>query len=104
MKNYKGTGELSDVLTEFEEDATHSIAAELQRIGRVVQAEELSHIPFNTDIQPYIEAVSLDADGNPVFDTAFSDVDQKTLPAVLSDGEMDSWDLIALLGMLQDIV
>jgi len=104
MENYKGTGELSDELAVFEQEAADSIAAELRRIGRAVNADELSHIPFLIEVQPYIEAIRLDGAGNPVFDTSFSDVDEKTLSAFISDGEIGAWDLIALLGMLQDIV
>jgi hypothetical protein len=104
MKTFKGTGELSDELAELENQVTASISAELRRVGRPVQMNELPHIPFNTEVQPYLEAIHLDEDENPVLDTSFSDVGEKTLSAFISDSEIGHWDLIAFLGMLQEVI
>jgi hypothetical protein len=103
MKNYKGTSELSDELAAFEQEVTASISAELQRIGRTVQMDELAHVPFNAEVQPYVDAIRLDAGKNPVLDTSFNDVAEKDLSAFISDSEIGHWDMIALFGMLQDI-
>ena len=103
MTEIKGTGELSDLLVEFESEAKDSIEAELQRIGRTVSMDELPYIPFNADVLPFVEAIRLDANGEPVLDTSFADTSEKRLSSFMSDGEIGHWDLIALLGMLQDI-
>jgi len=103
MTAIKGTGELSDLLTAFETAVTNSITTELRRIGRTVGMDELPHIPFNDEVQPYIEAIRLDRDGEPVLDTSFADTHAKYLSSFISDSEIGHWDLIALLGMLQDI-
>jgi len=103
MANIKGTGELSDMLADFENEAMNSISAELQRIGRSVRMDEMAHIPFNEDIQSYVEAIRLDALKVPLLDTSFRDTNEKYLSAFIADSEIGHWDLIALLGMLQDI-
>jgi len=103
MTEIKGTGELSDLLVEFESKAKDSIEAELQRIGRIVNMAELPYIPFSPEVLPFVEAIRLDANGEPVLDTSFADTSEKRLSSFMSDSEIGHWDLIALIGMLQDI-
>jgi len=88
MSAIKGTGELSDMLSDFETEVTASISAELHRIGRAVRMQEMAHIPFNEDVQPYIDVIRLDDTGSPVFDTSFSDTNEKRLSAFISDSEI----------------
>jgi hypothetical protein len=103
MENIKGIEELTKQLSGFEEDITVSIGAELGRIGRTVNMDELAYIPFNDDVRNYVEAIRLDGDNNPVLDTSFQDVHEKELLSCIADNEIDHWNLVGLLELLKDI-
>lgn len=103
METLKGIEELKDQLSAFEQDITESISAELERIGRPVKMDEFEYVPFNEDVQDYIDAIRLDEDKSPVLDTTFRDMEEKYLSAFISDSEIDHWNMIALLGLLKDI-
>jgi len=103
MGTIKGIEELREQLSEFEQDITESIGLELARIGRPVKMDEFSYVPFNDEVQDYIEAIRLDEDKSPVLDTSFSDVEEKYLSSFISDNEIDHWNMISLLGLLKDI-
>lgn len=103
MKKIKGIEQLREQLSEFEHDITESITIELKRIGRTVKMDEFEYIPFNEDIRDYIETIRLDEEQSPVLDTSFSDITEKYLSSFFSDGEIEHWCMISLLGMLMDI-
>jgi hypothetical protein len=103
METTKGIKELREQLSEFEQDITESISAELERIGHPVRMDEFEYVPFNEGVQDYVDAIRLDADKSPVLDTSFSDVEEKYLSSFISDGEIDHWNMIGLLRLLKDI-
>ncbi|WP_259071296.1 hypothetical protein HDF24_04475 [Mucilaginibacter sp. X4EP1] len=103
METTKGIEELREQLSEFEQDITESISAELERIGRPVKMDEFNYVPFNDEVQDYIEAIRLDEDKSPVLDTSFSDVEKKYFSSFISDNEIDHWNMIGLLEVLKQI-
>lgn len=96
----KDINELRTQLIGFENDVTEAITVELKRLGRIVKAEEFTFIPFREYIQPYIDAIRLDNE-KIIVDTSFADTSTKYFCDLVSDNEIDHWDMIALLGLLQ---
>lgn len=102
MRNIKGIEALKKQLAAFEQDITESIAAELSRIGRTVAMDEFEFIPFTEEVEDYIDTIRLDG-STVMLDTSFADLHEKPLHGFISDTEIDHWNMIALLGLLQDI-
>lgn len=96
----KGINELSTQLIGFENDVREAITSELKRLGRIVTVGEFVFIPFREDIQPYIKTIRLDNE-EIIVDTSFADTTTKYFCNMVSDNEIDHWDMIALLGLLQ---
>lgn len=103
MENVKGLEQLREQLLTFETDVLSAIKQELTRIKRAVKIEEFNSNPFRDDIQWYMDTIRLDEDKEPVMDTAFADVNEKTLEQSLCDSEIGHWDIISLLESLTHI-
>lgn len=103
MKRIKGSNVLRRELRDFTAETKKSISAELLRIGRTVRMEEFEYIPFNGEVDIFIEAIRIDRKKKVIIDTSFDDVKQKPLSDFISDREISHDLLIDLLDMLKGI-
>ncbi|MGN8055081.1 hypothetical protein ACTJKN_02335 [Pedobacter sp. 22163] len=94
---------LREKLRETETEIISAIQKELGRIGRCVDSRELEHIPFDADLEGYIEGLRLDIRGTIWVDTSFEDIKEKRLIDFLSDGEICLELLLDLLTLLEEI-
>jgi hypothetical protein len=66
-------------------------------------ASELAFVPFNNEVETYINAIKLNSAGTIVIETSFEDVKEKDLSAFINDNEITHRQLIELLEMLMAI-
>lgn len=99
----KGIEMLKAVLVDFESYIIDAVEDQLKRIGRKVSFEEFPFVPFSSEVRDYVDAISLDKENEIILDTSFSDMQEKSLSAFMSDNEIDHWDMIALVQLLQNI-
>lgn len=65
--------------------------------------QELPYVPFNGEVDIYLEAIRLNHDSVIVLDTSFSDVKRKRLTQFISDREISHDLLVDLLDLLKGI-
>ena len=94
---------LKEKLREIETEIISAIQNELIRIGRRVDSMDLEHVPFDAELEQYIEGLRLDMHGAIWVDTSFRDVTEKRLIDFLSDGEICLEFLLELLSLLEEI-
>ncbi|QDW25130.1 hypothetical protein FFJ24_010030 [Pedobacter sp. KBS0701] len=103
MITIKASMLLKEKLRETETEIISAIQKELSRIGRRVDSKELEHVPFDAELEQYIEGLRLDMHGTIWVDTSFEDITEKRLIDFLSDGEVRLEFLLDLLILLEKI-
>lgn len=68
---------LKEKLWKTETETISAIQNALTRIGRRVDIEELEHVPFDAELEQYIEGLRLDRQGQTWIDTSFEDIEEK---------------------------
>lgn len=91
------------MLLGFIEEVIYSISCELERIGRVVAFAELKYCPFIAEVNPYLDMIHLDEQGEIILDTSFADTSEKMLRTCISDLEIDAFGLLNLLELLKSV-
>ncbi|RBQ06709.1 hypothetical protein [Pedobacter miscanthi] len=94
---------LKQKLQKVETAIIGAIQNELIRIGRRVDSKEFEHVPFDAELEQYIEGLRLDIHGAIWVDTSFDDIGEKPLIGFLSDGEICLEFLLDLLTQLEEI-
>lgn len=94
---------LKEKLRETETEIISAIQKELIRIGRRVDSRELEYVPFDAELEQYIEGLRMGGNGQIWVDTSFEDIGEKRLIDFLSDGEICLEFLLELLSLLEEI-
>jgi hypothetical protein len=103
MQRIKGVNVLKAGLLAFIKEMMYSLSCELQRIGRKVEIRELKYTPFAEEVCWYMEAIRLDDELEPVIDTSFADISEKSLRSCIFEQEIDLFGLLDLLELLKAV-